>query len=118
MATMSAVVKTEARTIFMKAARRTETARRRITQLGGNQNAANVREREDRRSAFDAQRKTLLNSAQARPIVGHQDRITRIRWIVLHAGWLTRDQPFEANLPLKASDVLRGVISNARNGVA
>src|ERR1700674_5424579 len=60
-ATMSTVVRTEARTIFMRLARRSQAAGRRIAQLNENQNAAGSAEQEfsrcsENRSKFIASR--------------------------------------------------------------
>src|SRR5271170_3901326 len=60
---------------------------------------------------------TLQTSAQAGPIVSHKNRVARIRGIVLHAGGLACNKPFETDLPFKAGDILRRVIRNTRNRV-
>jgi hypothetical protein len=55
--------------------------------------------------------------AQAGPIVGDENRIARIRGVVLHAGGLARDQPFETDLPFETGNILRGVIGDSGNRV-
>src|SRR5579859_6295743 len=105
-ATTRTVVKTEARTIFIRVARRIEAAGRRIAQPGGNQNAAYGPETE------------LRPSAQPGPVISNQNRIAGICGIVLHTGGLASDEPLEPDLPLEAGDVLRRVIGDAGNRVA
>src|SRR5487761_277453 len=92
-ATMRAVVRTEAMIIFMGLASGREDAERRIAQTGANQNAVQEA-RPERRSSVRA----LRGSAQAGPIVGDQDRIARIRRIVFHAGGLASDEAFKTDL--------------------
>ena len=56
-------------------------------------------------------------SAQTRPIVCDKYRIAGVRRIVLHAGGLPRNKPFEADSPFKPGDILRRVISDTRNRI-
>src|ERR1700680_1103262 len=111
-ATMSTVVRTEARTIFIRLTQHSEAAGRRIAQLNENQNAGMGVKQEFRGAV-----QTVRSSAQARPIVGDEDRIARIRGIVLDAGGLAGDETFETELPFEAGDVLRGVVGDAGNRV-
>src|SRR5712691_476318 len=60
----------------------------------------------------------LRLSAQAGPVVGHEDGIARIGRVVLDAGGLASDEAFQPNLAFQAGDVLRGVIGNAGNQIA
>src|SRR6202140_4180123 len=104
-ATMRMVVRTEARIIFMGLRLgRPEAAWRRIAQPEGKQNA------EDGRPAGE-------QSAQAGPIVGHEDGIAGIGGVVLDAGRLARNEPFQANLAFESGDVLRSVIGDAGNQI-
>src|SRR5580698_5844275 len=125
-ATISRVVRMEARIIFMGWPRRIEAAERRITQLRVNQNAQAAGKRQlqtpavtprGRPQAIRSSAPALRNSAQTGPIVRNENRITRIRGIVFHTGRLARNEPLEADLALKAGNVLRRVISDARNRI-
>src|ERR1700732_1563266 len=58
------------------------------------------------------------NSAQARPVVGDQDGIRRIRRVIFYAGGLASDELVEVHLAFEAGYILRGVIGDAGNGVA
>src|ERR1700730_782424 len=111
-ATMSTVVSTDARTIFMRLKRLGKAAGRRIAQLNENQNAARSVEQ-----GFRGAAQTVRSSAQAGPIVGDEDGIARIRRIVLHAGGLARDEPLETDLPFQTCNILRGVIGDSGNRV-
>src|SRR5580658_4714454 len=126
MATMRTVVRIEARIIFIGLARRIEAAEGRIAQLRVNQNAKAAWESELQTSAMTLRglpqatarsAEALRNSAQTRPIVRNEYRIARIRGIVFHAGRLARNKPLETDLPFKAGNVLRRVISDAGNRV-
>src|SRR5579859_4105899 len=57
-------------------------------------------------------------SPQARPIVRHEDRIDRIRRIVLDARGLASDKPLEAHLAFEAGNVLAGLIRHSGNRIA
>src|SRR5580692_6153284 len=117
-ATMSTVVNTEARTILIRVAAAYRTARRRIAQTG----CKSERGESEKEASNCVRMKrisagALRGSAQARPVVGDENRIAGIRRIVFHAGGLTCDEAFETDLPFETGDVLRGVIRDAGNCV-
>src|SRR6516162_10746255 len=58
------------------------------------------------------------SSAQAGPVVGHEDGVDGIGRIVFDAGRKAGNEAVEAHLAFEARDVLRGVIGHAGNGVA
>src|SRR6184192_2508332 len=58
------------------------------------------------------------SSAQAGPVVGHEDGVDGIGRIVFYAGGQAGNEAVEAHLALEAGDVLRGVIGHAGNRVA
>src|ERR1700687_1086813 len=106
MATISIVVKIEAKIIFMGAGIRGPNAlQERIAQADGKQNGGSLRS-------------SKRNSAQPRPVVGDQNGVAGICRVVFDAGRLAGNQALETNLALQAGDVLRGVIGNAGDGVA
>src|ERR1700676_871310 len=85
-ATMSTVVRTEARAIFIRLARRSEAAGRRIAQLDGNQNP-HTRPRHDSErpgKRFKAQRKPC--EVQRKP---DQSSATRIESLGLEGSYFT-----------------------------
>src|SRR5271165_4796547 len=111
-ATMSAVVKIEARIFFMRASLRRPTvtssatgAGRRITQPKRNQNG-------------EVRLPANPDSAQARPIVGNDDGVAGVGGIVFDAGRLPGNQALETDLPFQAGDVLGSMVRHAGNGVA
>src|SRR5260221_4561911 len=57
-------------------------------------------------------------SPQARPIVRNENRIDRIRRIVLDAGGLTSDKPLEAHLAFESGNILAGLIRHSGNRIA
>src|SRR6266566_2208969 len=58
------------------------------------------------------------SSAQAGPVVGHQNGVDGIGRIVFYAGRVAGNEAVEAHLAFQARDVLRGVIGHAGNRVA
>src|SRR6266853_1980824 len=60
----------------------------------------------------------LRRSPQARPIVRNEDRIDRIRRIVLDASGLAGDKPLEAHLAFKPGNILAGLIRHSGNRIA
>src|SRR5580704_19575370 len=56
--------------------------------------------------------------AEAGPVVGDDDRVGGIGWVVLDAGGLAGDETLEFDLAFEAGDVLGGVIGHAGDCVA
>src|SRR5882672_7080536 len=90
----------------------------RIAQEGGNQNVEGLQLLATASAITKGSAKAARNSAQARPVIGDDDGIAGIGGVVLDAGGLAGNEPFEADLPFEAGDVLRGVIGNPGNRVA
>ena len=111
-ATMSMVVKAEAKIIFMGL---NETPSAQESQ----HNATEVKSITPRLVAKDAQRASKgANSPQTGPIVGHENRIAGIGRIVFHARGLSGNEAFKADLPFESGDVLSRVVGDAGNCVA
>ena len=63
-------------------------------------------------------RKLRIGLSDAGPIIGDEDGVAGVGWIIFDAGRLAGRQPLQAKALLEAGNVLRGFIGDTGNGIA
>src|ERR1039458_3301429 len=68
--------------------------------------------------SFDMDSRDKYSLVDAGPVVGHEDRVAGVCWVIFHTGGLAGGKTLEAKAFLKTRDVLRGFIRNPGDGIA
>ena len=63
-------------------------------------------------------RKSCNGLVDAGPVVGHENRVAGVRWIILHTGGLAGGKTLQAKTLFEAGDILRGFVRDAGDGIA